>query len=87
MTTSSKTPPECVRQTWGHRMHYIQARKVSEWDARPTRVSVTVHDDGLVDIHGDDLEITMWTHDPAALNRPRGGMFRAQWIPKYEVLM
>ena len=68
-------------------MHYIQARKVSEWDGRPTRVSATVHDDGLVDIHGDDFDLTMWTHDPAELACPRGVMDRAQWIPEYDVLI
>lgn len=87
MTTSSTTPRECVRSTSGHRMHYIQARKVSEWDGRPTRVSVTVHDDGLVDIHADDLDLTMWTHDPVGLNRPRRVLDRAQWIPDHDVLI
>lgn len=68
-------------------MHYTQARKVSELDGRPTRVSATVHDDGLVDIHGDDFDLTMWTHDPAALTHPRGVMDRAHWVPEYDVLI
>lgn len=46
-------------------MLYIQAHKVSELDGRPTIVSATVHDEGLIDIHGDDFDLTMWTHDPA----------------------
>lgn len=59
-----------------HALH--PGTQVAEWDGRPTKVSATVHDDGLVDIHVNDLDLTMWTHDPAALTRPRGVLDRAQ---------
>jgi hypothetical protein len=51
----------------GHQMHWIQAKK--SWEEGP-EISVSnlvVHDDGLVDLEGYELKLTMWNHDPDRL--------------------
>ncbi|MGH3960835.1 hypothetical protein [Mycobacterium sp.] len=66
-------------------MHWIQAKKSHEGDQPIITVKLTaVHDDGCVDIEGDNLELTLWHHAPRHL-RPALGA-RAQWTPKYHVL-
>ncbi|WP_168702479.1 hypothetical protein [Gordonia paraffinivorans] len=50
-------------------------------------MSVTVHSDGRVDLRGDDVRLTLWTHDPDELDFPRGVLDRAHWISKYSVLI
>ena len=71
----------------GHRMHWVQGKKSHE-DGQPIiKVKVVaVHDDGRVEIEGDDLKLTLWYHEP---DRLRSGLIfggRAEWKPKYHVL-
>ena len=49
----------------GHLLHWIQGKKSHE-DGQPIiKVKVVaVHDDGHVEIEGDDLKLTLWYHDP-----------------------
>ncbi|MDV3135719.1 hypothetical protein [Mycobacterium sp. 29Ha] len=71
----------------GHGMHWIHGKKSFE-DGQPViRVKVVaVNDDGQVDIEGDDLELTLWHHNPHRLRSAFyvGGI--AEWMPKYHVL-
>ena len=51
----------------GHQMHWIQAK--NSWEEGP-EISVSkfvVHEDGLVDLEGYELKLTMWNHDPDRL--------------------
>jgi hypothetical protein len=68
-------------------MHWIQGKKAHE-DGQPTiKVKVVaVHDDGRVEIEGDDLQLMLWYHDPDGLRSALcfGGC--AEWKPKYHVL-
>jgi hypothetical protein len=61
----------------GHIMHWIQGKKSHE-DGQPIiKVKVVaVHDDGAVEIEGDDLKLTLWYHDPGELRRFR----RVGWL-------
>jgi hypothetical protein len=71
----------------GHLMHWIQAKKSHE-DGQPIiKVKVAaVHDDGRVEIEGDDLKLTLWYHDPDHLRSALRFGGRAEWKPKYHVL-
>lgn len=71
----------------GHLMHWIQGKKSHE-DGQPIiKVKVVaVHDDGRVEIEGDDLEPTLWYHDPDHLRSALCFGGRAEWKPKYHVL-
>jgi hypothetical protein len=68
-------------------MHWIQAKKSHE-DGQPIiKVKVAaVHDDGRVEIEGDDLKLTLWYHDPGELRTALRYGGRAEWRPKYHVL-
>jgi hypothetical protein len=68
-------------------MHWIQAKKSHE-DGQPIiKVKVAaVHDDGRVEIEGDDLKLTLWHHDPDHLRSALCLGGRAEWKPKYHVL-
>jgi hypothetical protein len=71
----------------GHLMRWIQGKKSHE-DGQPIiKVKVAaVHDDGQVEIEGDDLELTLWHHDPVHLRSALCFGGRAEWKPKYHVL-
>ena len=71
----------------GHLMHWIQGKKSHE-DGQPIiKVKVVaVHDDGRVEIQGDDLKLTLWYHDPGHLRSALCFGGRAEWKPKYHVL-
>jgi hypothetical protein len=71
----------------GHLMHWIQGKKSHE-DGQPIiRLKVVaVHDDGGVEIEGDDLILTLWYHDPGDLRSALRYGGRAEWKPKYHVL-
>jgi hypothetical protein len=71
----------------GHLMHWIQGKKSHE-DGQPIiKVKVVaVHDDGRVEIEGDELKLTLWYHDPDHLRSAVGLGGRAEWRPKYHVL-
>ena len=68
-------------------MHWIQGKKSHE-DGQPIiKVKVVaVHDDGRVEIEGDDLKLTLWYHDPDHLRSALCFGGRAEWKPKYHVL-
>jgi hypothetical protein len=68
-------------------MHWIQGKKSHE-DGQPIiKVKVVaVHDDGRVEIDGDELKLTLWYHDPDRLRSALifGGL--AEWKPRHHVL-
>ncbi|MDY6811488.1 MAG: hypothetical protein SW127_21170 [Actinomycetota bacterium] len=78
----------CVSYRTGHHVHFIQARKsLLEGGQSPIAVSVAVHPDGLVGLHGEHLNNTMWTHDPERIcHRRRDTDARGEWWPRYGVL-
>jgi hypothetical protein len=49
-------------------------------------VSVVVHDDGRVDLEGDELNLAMWNHDPDRLQDVLDYAGRAVWKPRFHVL-
>ena len=51
----------------GHQVHWKQAKKAVDEQQPVIDVTLVVHDDGRVDIDGDDLDLTMWNHDPDRL--------------------
>ena len=71
----------------GHLVHWIQRKKAHE-EAQPIiKVKVVaVHDDGKVEIEGDDLKLTLWYHDPDSLRSALCFGGYAEWKPKYHVL-
>lgn len=78
----------------GHLMHWIQGKKSHE-DGQPIiKVKVVaVHDDGHVEIEGDDLKLTLWYHDPERLRdvvdyagRDRGVWKRPAIAPAHQSL-
>ena len=78
----------CGSYSPGHQMHWIQAKKSWE-DGQPTiDVSVVVHNDGRIDLEGDELQVTMWNHDPERLRDvvECRGCGRAVWKPRFHVL-
>ena len=76
----------CVSYRPGHAVHWIQAKKSREPGQPIIGVSVVVCTDGLLDLHANDLHLTMWTHDPAALNHLLDGRARVQLRPSFHVL-
>lgn len=71
----------------GHLMHWIQAKKSHEPDQPIIAVKVVaVHDDGRLDIEGDDLARTLWHHDMHHLRAAMRYGGRAEWKPKFQVL-
>ena len=69
-----------------HQVHWIQAKKSVEEQQPVIDVAVVVHDDGRVDIHGDDLNLTAWSHDRDRLQSAVDYRGRAVWKPRYHVL-
>ena len=57
----------CPSYRPGHHPPWIQAKKAVEEDQPVVDVASTVHDDGRVVLDGDDLNLTMWNHDPDRL--------------------
>jgi hypothetical protein len=52
----------------GHLVHWIQAKKSHEEGQPVIKVTVVaVHDDGRIEIEGDDLRLTLWHHDPGQM--------------------
>ncbi len=70
----------------GHQVHWIQAKKAVEEEQPVIDVAVVVHDDGLVDIDGGELNLTLWNHDPDRLRSAMDYWGRAVWKPRYHVL-
>ena len=72
----------------GHEVHWIQVKKSIELGQPVIGVSsIVVHDDGLVDITGKDLELTLWNHDPERLRDALNSYRRCiLWKPRFHVL-
>jgi hypothetical protein len=76
----------CKSYRPGHQAHWIQKKKSRE-DGQPLiDVTVVVHDDGRVNLHGEQLDLTAWTHDPARLQSAWDSWGRAVWKPTFHVL-
>ena len=78
-TADENVPVPCGSYGPGHLMHWIQRKKSCE-DGQPiVKVKVVaVHDDGCVEIEGDDVKLTVWHHDP---DRLRSALMYAGSIP------
>ncbi len=71
----------------GHQVHWIQAKKSWEEGPEITVSKLVVHADGLVDLKGPELELTMWNHDPDRLRSVLNDHDRrADWKPRFHVL-
>ena len=70
----------------GHQVDWIQAKKAVEDQQPVIDVAVVVHDDGHVDNEADDLNLTLWHHDPDRLRSAVDHWGRAVWKPRYHVL-
>jgi hypothetical protein len=57
----------CPSYRPGHQVHWIQAKKAVEEDQPVIHVAIVVQDDGRVGIQGDNLNLTVWKHDPQRL--------------------
>jgi hypothetical protein len=64
--TFAESPDRACRTILATQVHWIHAKKAHEPQAQIT-VVVTVHDDGHVELDGDDLHLSLWNHDPAWL--------------------
>ena len=80
-----RIPRSCVSYRPGHQVHWI-AKKAHEPQPEIT-VVVTVHNDGRVELDGDDLHLSLWNHDPAWL---RSVLDQARhhglWKPRFHAL-
>ena len=76
----------CKSYRPGHQVHWIQAKKSREEGQPLIDVTVVVHDDGRVTLHGEQLNLTMWNHDPARLQSAWDSLGRAVWKPRFHVL-
>jgi hypothetical protein len=67
-------------------VHWIHAKKAHEPQPEITAV-VTVHDDGHVEVDGDDLHLSLWNHDPAWLQSvlDQAG-HHGLWKPRFHAL-
>ncbi|MGV0838463.1 hypothetical protein [Mycolicibacterium thermoresistibile] len=70
----------------GHLVHWVQAKKARELDEYVRVKVIAVHDDGHIDIEGDDLNLTMWHHNAKALGSAMRFGGRAEWYPKFRLL-
>ena len=70
----------------GHQVHWIQAKKSMEEQQPVIDVSIVVHDDRRVEIDGEELNLTLWNHDPDRLQSALDHWGRAVWKPRYHVL-
>jgi hypothetical protein len=68
-------------------VHWIQGKKSHEPGQPIIKVNVVaVHDDGRVDIEGDDLSLTLWNHNADRLRSALNSGGRAEWKPRFHVL-
>ena len=81
-----RIPRSCVSYHPGHQVHWIHAKKAHEPQPEIT-VVVTVHDDGHVELDGDDLHLSLWNHDPAWLQSvlDQAG-HHGLWKPRFHAL-
>ncbi|MGV0669349.1 hypothetical protein [Mycolicibacillus trivialis] len=77
----------CGSYAPGHNMHWIHGYKSVEPDQPVIKVKVTaVHDDGRIDIAGQDLTLTLWHHDAQVMTAAQRFGGYAEWLPKWHVL-
>jgi hypothetical protein len=87
MAETRPIKPSCGIFLPGHTVHWIQGKKSAEPWQPVIPVSFVVHDDGLVDIEGSDLKLTLWNHGPGLLRSEfSSGGGRAVWKPRFHVL-
>lgn len=87
MAETRPIKPSCETFLPGHCIHWIQGKKSGEPGQPVIPVSLVVHDDGLVDIEGSDLKLTVWSHSPGLLRRSFNSCWgRAWWKPRFHVL-
>jgi hypothetical protein len=70
----------------GHQVHWIHAKKASEKDQPLIAVSITFRGHGWVDIRGQDLSLTLWTHEATRLRQAWDNCGRAVWKPRWHIL-
>ena len=85
--TAMSRSRSCGSYRPGHLIHWIQGKKAHEERQPIIKVKVVaVHDDGQVEIEGNDLKLTLWYHDPDSLRSALYFGGYAEWKPKYHVL-
>jgi hypothetical protein len=68
-------------------VHWIQGKKSHEPGQPIINVKVVaVHDNGHVDIEGDELNLTRWNHDTDRLRSALRSGGEAEWKPRFHVL-
>lgn len=68
----------------GHCVHWVQAKKSHEPGQPVIKVKVVAaHDDGRVDIEGDDLARTLWHHDVDDLRAALRFGGCTEWKPRF----
>ena len=78
--------PSCEMVLPGHTVHWIQGKKSGEPRQPVVPMSLVVHDDGLVDIEGNDPKLTLWNHSPGLLRSTLNGRSgSAVWQPRFHV--
>ena len=84
--TIRRIPRSCVSYHPGHQVHWIHAKKAHEPQPEIT-VVVTVHDDGHVELDGDELHLSLWNHGPAWLQSvlDQAG-HHGLWKPRFHAL-
>ena len=81
-----RIPRSCVSYHPGHQVHWIHAKRAHEPQPEII-VVVTVHDDGRVELDGDDLHLSLWNHRPAWLQSvlDQAG-HHGLWKPRFHAL-
>ncbi len=83
----SGTDDRCSSYAHGHLVHWIQFKHSVQNPDAVIPVTVTVDDDALIHIDGDDVAVLGWNHRPAlvaaALHRFGG---TAVWKPRWYLL-
>src|SRR6478672_12157833 len=84
--TFAESPDRACRTILATQVHWIHAKKAHEPQPEIT-VVVTVHDDGHVELDGDDLHLSLWHHDPTWLQSvlDQAG-HHGLWKPRFHAL-
>ena len=78
--------PSCGSYRPGHRVHWIHAKKASEKNQPLIQVSITFRGYGWVDIVGEDLSLTLWSHEATRLHQAWDRCGRAVWKSQWHML-
>jgi hypothetical protein len=76
----------CKSYRPGHQVNWMQAGKAVQEEQPVIDVSIVIHDDGRVDLEGDELHVTMWHHDPDRLQSAWDYWGGGVWKPRYHVV-